>query len=357
MAENEDGQERSEDPTDDRRDLFRKRGDIAHSRELTSILTLAILVTVLSYYGNNIFHSLQKSLIIHFTNLNISVLTTTQFSAYLKSVWLELLEIIAPIFIAVAISSMFFTFVQTRMSFSLDKITPNFSKLNPLKGLTRLFSRGSLLEIFKGLAKTLIICVTSYLILFGELKKIPFLSQIPLIDTWKYWGSITKSLLYSAIGFLLFVAAIDYIYNYFTIEKHMKMTKQEVKDDYKQRELDPLIKSRMRKMQRDVASRRTVEAAKQATVIITNPTHFSVAIKYELGMRAPIVLAKGADFLALQIREMAKTMGIPIVENKPLAQALYHTIKVNHEVPESLYKAISEVISYVFKSKGIKISS
>ena len=133
------------------------------------------------------------------------------------------------------------------------------------------------------------------------------------------------------------------------------MSKQEIKEDYKQREQDPLIKNRMRKMQRTIAFRKTMEATKNATVIITNPTHISIALKYELGMRAPIVLAKGQDFVALRMREIAKENDIPMVENKPIARMIYKIVKVNHEIPEKLYKAVSEIIRYVFKIKGMPL--
>jgi flagellar biosynthetic protein FlhB len=353
----DDGQERSEAPSEDRRDLFRKRGDIAHSRELTSILTLAFLILTLSFYGGGMFQKLQRSLTVHFATLDRPVVSSEHFSAYIGSLWVELLQLIFPLFLAVSVAAIFFTLLQTRMNFSFEKITPNFSKLNPLTGLGRIFSFHSILEIFKGMAKTIIVGITSYLILFSELKKLPFLSRLPLMASWVYWVEITKNLLLTTIGLLLLVAAIDYIYSYFHIENQMKMTKQELKEEYRQREVDPMIKSRLRRMAREFSSKRTMEATKKATVLITNPTHFSIAVQYEMGMRAPIVLAKGADHIAFQMREIAKSMGIPIVENKPLARTLYATIKINQEVPETLYKALSEVISYVFKAKGIKVQS
>jgi flagellar biosynthesis protein FlhB len=158
-------------------------------------------------------------------------------------------------------------------------------------------------------------------------------------------------------GFLFIIASIDYFYNYSVLEKKMKMTKQEVKDEFKQRELNPLIKGRQRRIQREMSMRQTVEATKTATVIITNPTHYSVALKYELGMESPVLVAKGIDHLALTIREVAKSFDIPLVENRPLARALYKTVEIDQNIPESLYKAVSEIIRYVFRIKGIKVKN
>jgi flagellar biosynthetic protein FlhB len=148
------------------------------------------------------------------------------------------------------------------------------------------------------------------------------------------------------------IAGGDYLYNFFSLEKKLKMTKQEVREEFKRREVDPHLKGRMRRMQRDLATRKVVEKTKEATVLLTNPTHYSIALKYEIGMAAPIVLAKGIDFLALKMREVAKEQKIPIIENRPLARELYATVDEGREIPDKLYKAVAEIIRYVFKLKG-----
>ena len=193
----------------------------------------------------------------------------------------------------------------------------------------------------------------SYLI-FSEREAVPALIRLKITPSWMYWADITQSF-WSVAGILLVIAIGDYIYNFFSLEKKMKMTKQEVKDEFKKRELDPLIKSRLRKMQRDLANRKTIESTSKATVLITNPTHYSIAVYYKLGSHAPSVIAKGVDELALKMREVAKANDIPIVENKPLARTLYSIVEVDQVIPSSLYKAVSEVIRYVFKVKGIQI--
>jgi len=357
MAQNEDGQDKSEAPTDERREQFREKGEIAFSKELVSILTLAGLVLFLTIQSASMFLQLKKICYKYFTHLNVSIETTDNFIKFISIVWTELLEMIIPFFAVVAVIGGASTFVQTRASFAWEKISPNFSRLNPLNGMSQLFSMQPIMEITKGIGKTIIVGTISFLMLYGEIKNISFLYHLPIQNSWLYWGIITKNLIFTTCGFLLFIAGADYVYNYFMLEQKMKMSKQELKEEYRQRELDPNVKGRMRKMQRDIATRKTVDATRKATVLITNPTHFSIAVRYEVGMRAPIILAKGADFVALRMREIAKDLNIPIVENKPLAQTLYKTVKINQEIPEALYKALSEVISYVFKIRGIRLNS
>lgn len=356
MASYDDGQERTESPTDERREQFRKRGDIAYSRELVSVFSLAGLILFLSIFGISLFHSLKRMFIEHLSHLDRKIENIHALAGFSRLLWMDGMLLILPIFAVTALISIVLTFAQTRFNFSWDRISFDLNRLNPITGLLRLFTIQPLFEMGKGAAKTIIVAGIVYLILFSELAHITFLYNLPILSSFIYWGKITKQLLFSICGFLLFLALLDYAYNFFSFEQKIKMTKQELKEDYRQRELDPNVKARLRKMQRDFSTRKTIEATKKATVLITNPTHFSIAIRYELGMRAPIVVAKGMDHLALRMREIAKEIAIPIVENKPLAQTLYKTIKINQEIPETLYKALSEVISYVFKLKGVRLN-
>ncbi|MFK7824198.1 MAG: flagellar biosynthesis protein FlhB [Oligoflexales bacterium] len=353
--ENEDGQEKTEDPTDERRQEFRNRGEIAYSREITSTLVLVSAVAFLSFFAIQGFNKLARMFTIQFeliTNLRIS---PENFPSYFTSIWMNFLEVVIPITAVSLIAAATVTFAQTRISISFQKLKPNFGRMNPLAGLKRMVSGQALLELGKSIGKMLAVGVISYLILYGERAKIPGLMKVPLGSTWEYWGSISKLMFWSVSIFLFLIATVDYIYTYFTLENKMKMTKQEVKDEYKQRELNPQIKGKMRRLQREFSLGKTIEATKEATVIITNPTHYAVALKYEIGMDAPLVLAKGVDFIALNMRELAKKYDIPLVENRPLARALYKTAEVDSEIPHSLYKAVSEVIRYVFRLKGIKV--
>ena len=219
-----------------------------------------------------------------------------------------------------------------------------------------MFSGQAVVELLKGIGKMGSVGVVSYLILYSEWTKVPGLMQYSIEKTWVYWADITKMLFWAVSGMLLLVAGFDYIYNFVTLEKKLKMTKQEVKEEFKKREVDPHVKAKIKRMQRDIAMSKAIQSTQEATAVITNPTHFAIAIKYELGMKAPIVIAKGKDMIAKRMKEVAKEYDVPIVENKPLARTLYKLVKEGQEIPESLYKAVSEIIRYVFLMKGKKLS-
>lgn len=354
MAENEDGMEKSEEPTEQRREDFRKKGDIPNSKELTSVGVLfasMILLTSMSAWLYKKAHLITEKVL---TMTETFRVTDKNVLEFLGALWWDTVIIILPISIGIIVISSAFTLGQTRANFSMKKLQPNFQKFNPIPNLKRMFGTQSLVELTKGVLKMLFVGWVSYAILRGEFDKVPALLHLDIMSTWSYWGQITKSLFFAVSGLLLIVAAIDYFYNYRQIENKMKMTLKEVKDEYKNREIDPYIKAQFRQKGRELASGQMIANTKEATVVVTNPTHFAVALKYESGMIAPIVVAKGVDDLALNMRKVAKESDVPIVENKPLARAMYKTLEVGDPIPEGLYKAVSEVIRYVYQLKGIK---
>ncbi len=356
MAEENDGQDKSEEASPERRDEFRERGQIAISSEVTSTLVLAAVIGSFTYYTGFIIFRLQHFLTSHLQHLSTKTLTAKHLFSYFGEVGRELLIMISPIFIATTVASIAVTFAQTRMNWSWKKLEPDFSRMDPFNGFIKIFSWNSVITLLKSVGKMVIVGSMTFIILKGEWIKVPGLMQMPYLQAWDYWLGITKTLIWSVIGLLLFLAAADFIYNFMTMEKKMMMTKQDVKEEYKKRELDPHVKAKIKRMQRDISMAKAVQATKGATAVITNPTHYAIAISYELGMNAPIVVAKGQDFLAQRMKEVAKESDIPIIENKPLARTLYKVCKVGQEIPESLYKAVSEVIRYVFLLKGRKIT-
>ena len=195
-----------------------------------------------------------------------------------------------------------------------------------------MFSGQALMELVKGIGKMSSVGIVAYLILYSEWTKVPGLMQYSITKTWLYWADITEMLFWAVAGLLLLVAGTDYIYNFVTLEKKLKMTKQEVKEEFKKREVDPHVKAKIKRMQRDIAMSKAIQATETATAVITNPTHFAIAIKYELGMKAPIVVAKGKDLIAQRMKEVAREFDVPIVENKPLARTLYKLVKEGQEI-------------------------
>lgn len=353
--ETADGHEKTEDPTDERREEFRKQGDIALSKDLASIAVLIAVFVFICFYTNQAYLSLRKFFQTSFSILDQSENIFGSLDQFASLVWKQFIWIITPVCLIACVFAIFTTFMQTKMNVSFKKVSFDFKKINPISGFSRIISFSSIVELLKGLAKMIVTALLAYFILFGERYVIPSTLRLPLIRSSSYWFEITKTLFFSTAFFMFVIACIDYFYLFISLEKKMKMTKQEVKEDFKKREVDPMIKGRMKKMQRDLAMRRSIKKTKEATVIITNPTHFAVALKYELGMQAPQLIAKGIDFMALRMKEIAKEHDIPIVENKPLARAIYKTMEIGDLIPESFYKAVSEIIKYVFKLKGVRI--
>ena len=352
MAEEaENGQEKTEDPTDKRRQEFREKGEIASSKEFTSTAVIACAIFYVYLAASHFFTNAKLILINQFYKIRAFRINENDFVTYLGNLWLQLIYLILPLFISTAIIAIAVTFVQTKFNFSAKRLKPNFQRLNPFSGIKRMVSSQALMELGKGLGKTAIISIVTFAILSGEWDLLPRLLHMDLTDSWSYWNKINSYLFWSTSVLMIVIAIADYFYNYFSLEKKMKMSKQEVKDEFKKTEGDPLIKMRIRRIQRDIAMNQMISATKDATVVITNPTHYSIALKYESGMLAPMMLGKGIDHIALRMREVAKEHDVPIVENPPLARTLYKVMEIGEYIPIDLYKAISEVIRFVMKKK------
>ncbi|MCX7773026.1 MAG: EscU/YscU/HrcU family type III secretion system export apparatus switch protein, partial [Clostridia bacterium] len=239
--------------------------------------------------------------------------------------------------------------IQTGFLQVEDALKPDFNKLDPIKNFARIFSLRSLVEGLKAIFKLLIVGTVMYLLLRSEMQRVPYLVTYSLSEIFHYTGTIIVKL-FLGIGVLMLVmAGADYFFQWWKLEREMMMTRQEIKDETKQREGDPLIKSRIRRIQREVANRRMMEAVPKADVIITNPTHIAVALRYGEDVPAPQLIAKGADLVAEKIKSIAREHNIPIVENKPLARTIYKTMKIGQIIPRELFVAVAEVLAYVYK--------
>ena len=356
MAAGGDDQERTEEATPERREEFREKGQIAVSKDVTSVFVLASIIGYFSFYFPIFADKFIKYLTFSFEHgVGLSI-KTGDFKRYMFDTGSLIFWLIVPFFAITSSVATLITLFQTRFNWSNKKLKPDFKRLNPISGFARLFSLQSLMELLKGIAKLFAISLVAYLILYDEYSKTTNLLYMDIGQIWSYWGSVTKLLFWSVAGFLVVIGAIDYIYNFIQIDKQLKMTKEEVKEEFKKRESDPQLKAKMKRMARDIAMSKTLEATKDATVVITNPTHFAIALKYQQGLMAPIVVAKGKDHVALRMKEIAKEKDIPMMENKPLARTLYKLVDVGNYIPESLYKAVSEVIRYVYMIQGRKLN-
>lgn len=253
--------------------------------------------------------------------------------------------------VGVASTLMQVGFLNNEEAFDFD-----LNKLNPIEGLKRIFSLKSLVEGIKATAKVTLVLGIVYLIFKGEIDKIPKLASFEVHQILIYLSSLLVKLIFSVGAFMAVVAAADYFYQRWDLDQKMRMTKQEVKEELKSREGDPLIRARIRKIQRELATRRMMEDVKKADVIITNPTHIAVALVYNDNLPAPQLIAKGAGEIAEQIKKVAKEFKIPVLENKPLARTIFKTMKLGQVIPRQLYNAVAEVLSYVYKLKKKKVS-
>ncbi|MEE9912671.1 MAG: flagellar biosynthesis protein FlhB [Deltaproteobacteria bacterium] len=355
MAENDD-QERTEQATSKRREESREKGQVARSQEVVSVGILVAGLLFFYFGGSTLLLKTMDLMTAGFRDAGRINLTQDSVNLIIVNYIFKGFGILFPLLIAVLIAAVLGNVMQFGFMFSSESIQPKLDKIDPIKGFKKLFSVRSMAELIKGILKISIIGGVAYLIIRSE-----FDHLIPLADqsVWGmvgYIGGICFKILLAMTVVLVFLAVLDYAYQRWEYEKSIRMTKQEIKDEYKNTEGDPMIKARIRRIQREMAQKRMMAQIPKADVVITNPTHLAVAIQYSPeSMQAPIVLAKGADFIAEKIRDIARENDVPVIENKPLAQVLYKMVKVNHAVPEDLYRAVAEVLAFVYEQKKIKI--
>jgi len=349
-----DGGEKTEQATPRRREDARKKGQVFKSADLNSAIIL-ITGSVLLYLTMNSMIDTLKS----FTSLYILDRTLQDFSVqYASDLLLEVIYLIAkilcPMFVGTFIAAFAISYLQVGAVFSSEALTPKLDRLNPLEGFKRIFSRRSVMELFKSLFK---VGITGYIV-YSVIKKyyylFPRFVDMELAATCQALGTVVFEMAIKVGVCFVILGIIDYIYQWYEYEKSLKMSKHEVKQEYKQAEGDPLIKSRQKQIQREFAMKRMMAAVPQADVVITNPTHFAVALKYEFEvMDAPVVVAKGQDFVALRIKEIARQNGVTIVEDPPLARTLYYSIDLGDTIPEDLYQSIAEILAFIYKQKRV----
>lgn len=352
MADEKKEQERTEEATPRRREEVREKGQVAKSRELASVAVLGASLVYFYFGASGLMTRIMDMMKAHFIRAGSLTLTIDTLPSFVIEMALQSSAILAPFLIMVVVAGLAANLLQVGFMFSPKSIAPKFSKIDPLKGFERMFSLRSLSELVKSVLKIIIIAMVAWLTVRSEIA-----STLPLMDQDAnailiYISRVSFKILAMTCWVLLALAVLDYVYQKWEFERSIKMTKQEIRDENKQTEGDPLIKSRIRRLQREAARKRMMAAVPKADVVITNPQHLAVALHYAPEkMNAPVVVAKGADFMAAKIREIAASHRIPIIENKPLAHLLYRLVQLDQAIPETLYKAVAEILALVYSMK------
>ena len=348
-------EEKTESATPKKRREAREKGQIPKSRELVTALLLIVTFWAMKTFSDwmlgDMLTAVKEGLT--FPEDLDNLYTIPNISKLYMVKLMDTGKILVPVLGFGVLVSLVVNYVQVGVIFTAKPIIPSFNKMNPIEGFKRIFSRQAFVEFIKSNFKILLIGYFIYAYLFKNYSVIPDLIDMDLRQTSVYIADIIYNIGIRA-GVVLFILAIfDYTFQFWEHERNLKMTKQEVKDEYKQTEGNPQIKGRIREKQRQMAMRRMMSEVPKADVIITNPTHFAVAVKYDSEKsESPVVLAKGKDLIAKQIREKAKEFKIPIVENPPLAQTLFKTVEMGQNIPADLYKAVAEVLAYVYSLKN-----
>jgi flagellar biosynthesis protein FlhB len=345
------GQEKTEKPTGKKIGDARKRGNVAKSRDLNTSITCLGGAVALYFSTNDIlvhterllgelwgggFHGALEA------NLNRSLFLQVSNHFFLM---------ILPVMIVIIILAVAANFLQVKTLLAWETIKPNLSRLNPLKGLRNLFSLRSLLELVKSVIKLVIIAYVSYFVIQKEAEGFFTLVQGELIDIARITGNLAFRIVAYVSIVMLFVSLLDYYYQHWQHRKDLMMSKQEVKEEHKQSEGNPQIKSRIRSLQRSLWRKRMMAKVPNADLVITNPTHYAIALAYKKDMEAPKLLAKGQNLIAKRIIKIARKHQIPVIQNPPLARALYQQVDVDQQIPTSLYRAVAKVLAYVYQQR------
>lgn len=348
-------QEKTEAPTPKKRSKARSEGQVAVSKEAGAVFILFFALGVFYFAGVKMLLELDIFIRFMLENLAPDELNIERLTNLLLHTIKQILSILIPLFVAVIIAAIVGNIAQFGFLFTFKPLAPKMSKLNPISGMKKFVSLKSLVEVVKSILKVGIIGGVSYVMVKKEIPAFPALIHMGVIDILAYIGITSFKICIYTCLVLIILAALDYAYQKWEFEKKLKMSKQEIKEETKQTQGDPLVKSRIRKAQMEMALRRMMQDVPKADVVITNPTHLAIALKYDIKiMAAPKVVAKGAGIVAERIREIAMENNVPIVEEKPLAQVLYKAVEIGESIPADLYKAVAEVLAYVYRLKGKK---
>ena len=353
MADND--QEKTEQATPKRERESREEGQVIHSKEVSSALILLGAIVAFYATGSWMVHRMAGVMQRYFSGMGAISLRDDSLQALVLNVMADFALLVSPVMLATLVLGVAASVFQVGFTISTKSLSPKFSKLNPIQGFGRLFSLRSSVDVIKALGKILVLGALAYSLIKGEAHVLPLLIQMDVMDIWAFIGRVSLRICLYTFLAMAAIACLDYLFQWWQHQKDLRMTKQEVKEESKQTEGDPKIKSRIRSIQLEMSRRRMMDDVPGATVVITNPTHLAIALKYDSkNMLAPKVVAKGAGFIAEKIKEIARSNHIPVVENKPLARTLFKAVDVGADIPFEMYRTVAEVLAYVYRLKGIR---
>ena len=349
MAEESD-LERTEDPSQRRLDQAREEGQVARSRELSTFAVLIAGGAGLWLMGATLSAQLTKLLRDGLTLDTGLAFHTDLLLPHLYTLSLETLLACMPLLLLLLATALLSPLLLNGWMFSLKPLQPDLSKLNPIGGISRMFSMNSLVELVKAIAKSLVVGGLGAWAIWHNMDEVMMLIAEPVATSVPHLGQLIWTCFMAIMGGMLLIVAVDVPFQLWEHSKRLKMTREELRQEAKESEGDPQVKARIRSMQREMARRRMMSEIPTADVVVTNPTHYAVALRYsEQGMRAPIVVAKGSHLLAARIREIALENNVPIFEAPPLARALHKHVELGYSIPEALYTAVAEILAYIYQ--------
>ncbi len=350
------GGEKTEEATAKRLEDARKEGQVNKSQELvTAAMLFALFITVkifVSFIGENLLKAFPES----YTSIHVYAVEKPEigfFTSILQQSFLRIIITTLPVLVIAVVVAFFVNVAQVKWKPTAKPLQPKLEKISPLKGFKRMFSSEKLFDLVKSVAKIGLIFYIAWTSIIKDYDTIKILYEVELMAAVKYIGNFVINMGIKISAVYLIIGLADYIYHFLKFKKDMKMTKQEVKDEFKQQEGDPQVKGRIKQKMREASQRRMMQKVPDADVVITNPTHFACALKYDKAVAsAPVLVAKGADYVAQKIKEVAREAKVPIVENKALARMLYTNVDLDSEIPPELYAMAAEVLSYVYQTTG-----
>lgn len=349
--------EKTEKATPKRRQDERKKGNVFQSNDVAAVCSMLVLFHSLKALAPHMYRNFRDAMYM-FTGMAADSDSFHQEAGreMLVKAMLLFLESALPLLFIGVLTAVAVTFFQTRMAFSMDVLKFKMERISPLKGFKRMFSIRSVVELIKALIKITILGWVVYVFLKGRMEELSRLMEGTVEGALIFTGNTVISLVDTVGVAFIFLASMDYLYQWWEYEKNLRMSKQEIKEEYKQTEGDPQIKGKIREKQRQMASMRMMQNVPKADVIVRNPTHYAVALGYDADRnRAPVVLAKGADHLALKIVEVGEANGVYILEDRPLARGLYASVEVDMEIPEEYYQTVAKILAFVYKLNDKKL--